>query len=195
MREIQSIQLPLQKVPAFFRHLRGAQIPAESAEAGSLDTGVKAECTSCQLILSPQDIKTLGSDEGERSEKVKRIEQGYCGRAGCNSYFYDLTFPDRPGVDWGGLVASFDSAPMPQPVEASPARARDSRRRWVLAGVLLLLVGWWLGRNYWISGKLPGFAPRYRFKTVSQPDAAPPPQPGQTNGSNAPGLYRFHPVR
>ena len=194
---MESTKLPLQRLSAFFGYLRGARIPPESAEAGPLDTAVKAECTTCGLILSPQDIAALASSEGERNEKVKRIEQGYCGRAGCNSYFYDLTFPDRAGVDWNGLVSGFDPMPASDTLEVPRASAsvQDLRRRWIVVGALLLVVGVWLGRNYWISGKLPGFAPQYRFKPVAQPQAARPGPPGRTNGSNAPVQYPFHPVR
>ena len=178
-----AIRLHLERLQPFLRYCdevltANGQSDAERAETITHYTG--ARCCGCGLIVTGAELETFVTQQGSPSEKLTRIRQGYCGRSTCNSYFYEVTLQQHPTLDWPKLIASFqaqEAAATPEKRRIRIQRPELTAKHWMLAGALFLVIGLWIGRNWWISGKLPGMSPRYRFHTVV-------PSPSLTNATD-----------
>src|SRR6185503_18627296 len=71
----------------------------EADAASVLSHCLSAECSGCQLVITGNELNALATGHGVASQKLQRLQQGYCGRQGCNSYFYELKLQDHPSLD------------------------------------------------------------------------------------------------
>lgn len=73
-----------------------------------LGESVEAECVSCGMRLRGEEliaVSVLSTGATGLSEKLKRLQLGYCARKACHSHFYVVRFAERPGVDWSAVWA------------------------------------------------------------------------------------------
>jgi hypothetical protein len=166
-----------------------------SAELGELFyRHLSATCVQCELGLTGEELSQLALAESAEQlgePKLARLRQGYCGRDGCDSYYYNVRFEDHPRVNWEILIPALKTAP-PPPAAPTPAPDRAEAdavavgwRAWVASGnrrivlglalLLILLVV----RHFWLGGRVPFLhaKPHYRINTNSIPGVPPPPQP------------------
>jgi hypothetical protein len=73
----------------------------------SIRAAISAECVKCGMHLSGEDLlDSLQTDcSTAASPKLTRLQQGYCARRGCGSYYYTLTLKPCARTDWKALVA------------------------------------------------------------------------------------------
>lgn len=93
------------------RGLSVEQIP------GVISENLAAICHQCRIALSGEDLALLATvtaapeaTTDQLTPKLKRIQQGYCARTGCDSSFYEISYPDSGTVPWGDLLQSAASA-------------------------------------------------------------------------------------
>ena len=105
--------------------------------------------------------------------KAARLSQGYCGRRGCDSYYYRLMLSEDQDLDWNSVLAAVDKGETHQ-VEDESLAAESTlmsclRGRWtartlaVLAVLLGLLVAWQWHRG----GTIPWLREAERFQVDS----------------------------
>jgi hypothetical protein len=132
---------------------------------------VRASCVVCGIQANGSDLHVVAlANPGQTpaDPRLARLQQGYCCRRGCDSYYYDLQFSPHPACDWNVIIAQL--AAMPLTPEADPAEAdagegdraptqRDVNRRKFLLGAgaaALLLLALFGLRHVWAGGSLPG---------------------------------------
>jgi len=172
-----------------------------SAELGDLFARhVSATCVKCDLGLTGDELSQLAlaeSAEHLADPKLARIRQGYCGREGCDSYFYTARFEDHFKVNWDRLLPVLKADPSAtgeraaaEAGEATGASADGwhrlvgtrGRRIGVGIGLLLMLL---VARHLMFGGRIPFLQPKPHYVVNPEPIptlAPPPPQrPGRTN--------------
>jgi hypothetical protein len=73
----------------------------------SIRAAISAECVQCGMRLTGEDLWDWLQTDGSTaaSPKLTRLQQGYCARRGCDSYYYTLTLKPCARTDWKELVA------------------------------------------------------------------------------------------
>jgi hypothetical protein len=142
---------------------------------------VAAECVQCGTALSGDEMGALALADPNAelaNPKLRRLKLGYCGSAGCNSYFYMVSLNPYPDVDWSQIVAKVESRtaplehePVAVPEIALPASPRRKLFLRVAVGVLIILV-LLLIRHVWSGGRIPLLqsAPKYQVDPATTGD-------------------------
>ncbi|MBM3878779.1 MAG: hypothetical protein FJ387_03530 [Verrucomicrobia bacterium] len=160
---------------------------------------VSATCVQCGLRLTGEELSqvALASDADALADpKLARVRQGYCGRNGCDSYFYELAIERHHRVSWDAVLraltapatAEREPAVAEDTAAATAARAEARRKRLIRigvgVGVLLVLL---LVRHVMFGGRIPLLQskPEYRVnpESVSQAEFVPVPTGAATNAS------------
>ena len=109
---------------------------------------VSARCMQCHLILTGGDLAHLAGGDAEALEKnpkLARIAQGYCGRNGCDSYYYAVDFSFHVNLGWTRILeerSNPSDKPIPEEVYLTRSdrlkeRLRSVDKRWWLGLILL----------------------------------------------------------
>jgi hypothetical protein len=156
---------------------------------------VSAACVQCATRVSGDELAELALAEPDAPfthAKLKRLRLGYCGSAGCNSYFYTLVLAPHPEIDWAtllpkveGLAASSEKGALPVADLALPPSPKRQLARRIAVGVLIILA-LWVVRHVWSGGKLPLLErpPKYRVDPASL-------EPGGGQGSAQPAGQNY----
>jgi hypothetical protein len=176
------LQVKLDTLPALHRELvkalGGARLSA--TELNEVITRcVRATCVVCRIQITGTDLHAVAlADLGEAllDPRLARLQQGYCCRRGCDSYYYHLQFAPYPACDWQRIVTQLAATPLTpgtNPTEDgdAPSECDHGRRKFVLrtaAGAILLL-GVFGIRHVWSGGSLPGVRrpPKYSADPAS----------------------------
>lgn len=158
------------------------------------DQHVAAECLQCGIQISGEQLSRLAhaaEQEASSDPLLARLQQGYCARKDCTSYYYRFVFRDHPKVEWervaavaAGAGARAAEAPTQPPPAASGPRfwyLQDQRTRRVIIGIGVLLALLVL-RYFSTGGRVPFVhqAPKYVVDPASvtdQPFNQAPPKP------------------
>jgi hypothetical protein len=150
-----------------------------------LGQSLQAVCVQCGLVLSGSELYQLvRSSEPNAlplaSPKLQRVKQGYCGREGCNSFYYEIRLSPSSEVDWIGILESIalhepadaQQAARPESVSARSTAASEKKIRKTLlfAGAALVII--LLAVKYLMSSDgLPGFRqePKFQIDPTSIP--------------------------
>jgi hypothetical protein len=164
-----SRQLNLQELPAFCTDL------AERLREQGLDDdrirslfgqGLGGECIQCAVRVTGDELLGLTNPAPATtglSPRTARLNQGYCARHDCPSYFYRIEFRPVPGIDWAILLNPVQSGsdPNARPGLLNSAGLgrwiRSPTRRTVLqlgVGIILALF-LLLIRQWYIGGTIP----------------------------------------
>ena len=152
---------------------------------GELKSGVAvselcwAECTVCNLRVSGEELLKIGElpDASDVSAAVKRLRLGYCAHAGCESYFYRISFRQGAGVDWTAVAANMkelaEARKMAMTVGSEEGRKKLAAARWKLAGrislgvaVVLILLAI---RQWYFGGTIPFIREAEKFRVGTAP--------------------------
>ncbi|HOW68724.1 MAG TPA: hypothetical protein P5186_02265 [Candidatus Paceibacterota bacterium] len=143
-----------------------------------LGQSLQAVCVQCGLALSGSELYQLARSSEPNalplaSPKLQRVKQGYCGREGCNSFYYEIRLPLGSDVDWTGILESIasrdsDGASKGVPGESASVRSQTAlghKKRKVLLFAGLAFVVILLALKYMMStGGLPGFQQEQKFQ-------------------------------
>lgn len=144
--------------------LRPGTATGEAAVLEMLKGAVEAECEGCGIRVAGDDLARLAKPAGEASEspKVARLRLGYCGRSGCDAYYYRIQFRPVPSVDWGKVLDEGETEGEPaEAVVVPPEQASDrmraaamaSVRRWApRAAIAVVMIGGLLLVRHWRRG-------------------------------------------
>jgi hypothetical protein len=181
-------QESLPDLPQFCVHLGEAlkrMVPDEARRRAAAQTSLFGECVLCGLTVNGLELLEVGRREGEAANaKLGRLRQGYCGRNGCDSRFYRLTFSPFPNLDWSqafmqSAVVQEEHQEQAQ-ADAAEARARTRAEQWKWAGRvgigLAVLCVLYLIRQWYIGGTIPLLREPQKFRTdpASLQQRAPP---------------------
>jgi hypothetical protein len=137
---------------------------------------MRASCVQCGLQLGGDDLLRLCWAPNEPSAEnsaasLARLAQGYCGRNGCDSFYYDVRFAEHPDLNWARLLDEANqqvTGPAPEAGTVPPPVQRrwfkDRRQRnFVIYGIAVVVI--MLVVRYWITGEsLPGFHKEQKFQ-------------------------------
>jgi hypothetical protein len=137
-------QLRVDQLPAFHADLvrvlgEGGVDAAVLEEV--LARHVVATCAECAIQVSGAELGLLAAS-GESSPadpRLARLRQGYCGRDGCESYYYRIQFVDHPKIDWTATVATLTNRAAAPPTTLVVHGPGAERRRTLLLGLALVL--------------------------------------------------------
>jgi hypothetical protein len=113
---------------------------------------VRAVCVGCGLIINGEDIGHIAvatPEAGPNTDtKLDRLRLGYCGRAGCESRFYQVTVDPAPQIEPEKLVPQaldlWKNPPAEPVVETGPKPWWQQRRNQYAVGALVaVLLLWW----------------------------------------------------
>jgi hypothetical protein len=114
--------------------------------AALMGSSLSSKCVSCAIEMRGEELLQLAgpADPAAPSNaKLDRSRQGYCARAGCDSYFVNLVAAPAPEVDWAKAFAQADNE-MPQedalPREAASHATPPLQRKRVRIAIGLALV-------------------------------------------------------
>src|ERR1043166_5212580 len=162
-----SQQLHLSQLGGFVGVLaRALKLPAISKEEMSraLEQKVHGECMQCGIRLTGTELLALQgpapADEGQKSPKVARLRQGYCGRNKCESYYYNFVFEETPGINWRQLLAQGETVAQEnssEEVAAEHAILATNRKRFFLRASLVTaaVAALLLARHLYRGGTIP----------------------------------------
>ena len=196
------LELPVNALATLPPRLMTALAPygLSAAELESLFAkGISAACVKCGLRLSGNDLSQVAlaaSADSLADPKLARVRQGYCGRNGCDSCFYTLTFGDHFKVNWDAVVRALESS---VPVEsegasgddAPPARNLSPERKAMVTrvaigvGVLVVLL---LARHVMYGGRIPLLQAKPNYQVSAESVLDDPAAPGLP----APSTNRIH---
>ena len=149
-------------------------VPDEARRQAVAQTSFSGECVLCGLSVSGVELIAVGAGEAEATNaKIARLRQGYCGRSGCDSRYYRLTFQPHPAVDWNQAFTQSRTVAEEQhdqaQAEAAEARALERARRWKLAGRIAVGLGvlcvLYIVRQWYTGGTIPILRQPERFTT------------------------------
>ena len=146
----------LEHLGAFLQNLHrtlGTVFPLECQAGDLIRTQVSGECVQCGLRVSGEELLAMLREQpSAKAGKVVRLCQGYCGRRGCNSYYYRIDFSEEQSFDWPKVLAAMDSGQSVALQNAwAPTVPTARPRRWgrwatravaLLASILSLLIAW-----------------------------------------------------
>jgi len=183
--------VPLERLRAYYGGLVSGL--AESGIGGGdlaevLASKVEGECLQCGVRMTGEEMGSAfatGRVHSAMNPKQARLIQGYCVRSGCPSRFYRVHLHAAEGVDWdkvagdGARIQEEESREEEAEMERTKLADRVVQRRRVLVGVVGAagILGLWVFRRWWLTGSLPGQAPKSRF--IVNPDSLPK-VPGET---------------
>jgi hypothetical protein len=159
----------LHGLPHFCLNLAEAlkrMLPDEARRRTLARTSLSGECVLCGLNVNGEELLEVGASEAEAeaaNAKIARLRQGYCGRNGCDSCFYRLTFYPHPDLDWTLAFTQSETVEEEQREEAkaevAEARALKRAQRWklggrVLVGLVVLCVLYMI-RQWYTGGTIP----------------------------------------
>jgi len=130
--------------------------PDKSLEV--LRASLTGECVKCGYRVSGEECFALSqaADTEAMSGTVRRLHLGDCARAGCESYFYRLSFQRHPDADWVVILSQV------QRIQAEQAAASAAGRRAARLGVarrvglaLVIVVLLLLFRQWYFGGRIP----------------------------------------
>jgi len=141
-------------------------VPDEARRRTLARTSLSGECVLCGLNVNGEEFLAVGASEAEAATanaKIARLRQGYCGRNGCDSCFYRLTFYPYPDLDWAQAFTQSETVQEEQREEAKAevAEVKGLRRvhRWKLAGRVLIgltvLCLLYVIRQWYTGGTIP----------------------------------------
>lgn len=114
---------------------------------------VRASCVGCGLALTGEDLGriALAAPESAADPQADRLRLGYCGKATCQSRFYQVVVDPTPKAVPEKLVPQAVELwrnPPPEPEEAAAPKAplpwwRERRNQYALGALLALLLAWW----------------------------------------------------
>jgi hypothetical protein len=152
----------LQELNRLAARLNG-RIRESGGDADPLRAAIRAtfsaECVQCGLQVSAAEFLTMveTDDSSTLRPKLERLRQGYCGRQGCNSYYYRFVLQTHSALNWMSLFQ--DSAAEPDPVpepEDSMQRLPDPRAGWLRASrrsaMIVGAIGLVLFARHWQRG-------------------------------------------
>jgi hypothetical protein len=142
-----------------------------------------AQCARCGIPISGEELFALSQPPGDNpSPKIRRLRLGDCACAGCESYFYLLSFRAQPALDWPGLLARAEAiqAELARPAAAKRRTAALGKgllhsgftRRAAMALALLLLL--LLIRRWHSGGAIPLLREPEHFRVAPAPEEPPP---------------------
>lgn len=149
------VRLRVEELPGF--HAGLARALGEAGVGGAkqhefFEKHVHAVCVGCGLSINGDDIGHIAvatPEQGPNTDtKLDRLRLGYCGRAGCESRFYQVTVDAMAEVEPAKLVPRamdlWKNPPPEQVVETGPKPWWRQRRNQYALGVLVLaLLIWW----------------------------------------------------
>jgi hypothetical protein len=176
------LQVKLDTLPALHRELVKA-LGRARLSANDLNEVitrcVRATCVVCHFQTTGTDLHTVAlANPGEAlsDPRLARLQQGYCCRRGCDSYYYHLQFAPYPACDWQRIVAQLAATPLtpgtgPTEDVVAPCECDHGRRKFVLraaAAAILLLTVYGI-RHVWSGGSVPGVRrpPKYSADPAS----------------------------
>src|SRR5687767_5174623 len=118
-------QQPIEHLATFSNSLAQA-VKIATRQTPGLENAVRkaitAECVQCAMRVSGDDLLALGAgiSAASNSRALRRLQEGYCARRGCDSYYYRLVLPALDGADWNELLTASGSTSSDDP-EAAPA--------------------------------------------------------------------------
>lgn len=149
------IQVQVKELPGLHGELTSAatRTGIGPEEAGAIVSGhLSAQCMQCKLTLAGDELAELATVEGtsiEGNSKLTRILQGYCGRNGCDSFYYSVTFAFHQNLDWPRILderSNPSDKPIPDEVYLTRAdrlkeRLRSvDKRLWLALAIAAVLV-------------------------------------------------------
>jgi hypothetical protein len=182
-KSVHTLQLPPDKLAGLHLWLAGnlAQSGLTNPQISEiLAQKVSAECVTCQLKISGEELEVLSLTRGSpdsKNPKLSRLFLGYCGREGCKGRLYAVHFLEHPLVQWSA-IADLDApptAPEAAPAEGPTRRAPvipSARKPLILIGLALVLgYGVYYGIRYFTGGRIPLLQPKHTYQI--SPDSAP----------------------
>jgi hypothetical protein len=162
---------------ALHRALQETGLAPEPA-AQILEQCLATGCTQCGLVLSGKEALSLAIPPCEPSEpppnpKMQRLAQGYCGRAACDSRFYEVRLTPYPEINWpdileqkqtSGKTLTTASAQLGTGLISPQESPTQPKRKTLLIVSLAILVALILIRLYFFGGSISGFAPEPKFQ-------------------------------
>ena len=164
-KEVHLFQLPaaLRALNAAWRSSAGG-----ANTSGSVSQYLRARCIQCGISLTEgelEDLITLPSCPTRPDPRLNRIQQGYCARRTCDSYYDEMTVTSGAPIDAESLWNAASNSLIGTAFSGGPER----RRSWVEAALasyskreILALTGALLTVSFliWWNFRTPSWARR-----------------------------------
>lgn len=150
------VRLRVEELPGFHAGLVRAagECGLVAAELHDFFSGkVRATCVGCGLALDGDALGRIAMTaiDSQPDPQTDRLRLGYCGKAGCESRFYQLVVDPVPKVEPAKVVPrALDlwKNPPPEPEAAEAPKVPKPwwgrrRNQYALGVLVLLLVVWW----------------------------------------------------
>jgi hypothetical protein len=135
---------------------------------------VSARCTVCGFSFTGEQLGTwavLDPDTKPDDPGLARLRLGYCGRVGCESWYYVLEVNEYPGVNWANILKKVDSSECTEGTESEQSALRFSSllphlqvRTWVCLGCGLAVLLTCFAVRYRIQGgRIPVLEPKHHY--------------------------------
>lgn len=114
---------------------------------------VRATCVGCGLTLHGEELGriALAASDSEPDPQTDRLRLGYCGKASCQSRFYQVVVDPVAKVEPAKVVPRAvdlwkNPPPEPEPADAPKVPQpwwRQRRNQYALGALAVVLVVWW----------------------------------------------------